>query len=57
MNSGIKIQFLGGSNEIGSLAMVLDTDGMCILFEYGMTPGKPPTFPLPPPPVDLTLFL
>ena len=56
MYNDIKIQFLGGSNEVGSLAMVLETDGMRLLFEYGMTPGKPPTYPLPPPPVDLTLL-
>lgn len=56
MDNNIKIQFLGGSNEIGSLAMVLETEQMRFLFEYGMTPGKPPTFPLPPPPVDLTLL-
>lgn len=56
MDSDIKIQFLGGSDEIGSLAMVLETGEMRFLFEYGMTPGKPPAFPLPPPPVDLTLL-
>ena len=56
MYNDIKIQFLGGSNDVGSLAMVLETDGMRLLFEYGMTPGKPPTYPLPPPPVDLTLL-
>jgi len=56
MDNGIKIQFLGGSNEVGSLAMTLETDGMCILFEYGISPGKPPTYPRPPPPVDLTLL-
>lgn len=56
MDNGIKIQFLGGSNEVGSLAMVLETDGMRILFEYGISPGKPPTYPLPPPPIDLTLL-
>jgi len=56
MDNGIKIQFLGGSNEVGSLAMMLETDGMHILFEYGISPGKPPKYPLPPPPVDLTLL-
>lgn len=56
MDDGIKIQFLGGSNEIGSLAMLLETADIRLLFEYGMTPGKPPSFPLPAPPVDLTLL-
>ena len=56
MNNGYASQFLGGCNEIGSLAMILEIEGMRLLFEYGMTPSKPPTFPLPPPPVDLTLL-
>jgi putative mRNA 3-end processing factor len=56
MNNGVSIQFLGGSNEIGSLAMVLELDGIRLLFEYGLTPTNPPSFPLPPPPVDLTLL-
>ena len=56
MNNGITCQFLGGSNEVGSLAMVLDLDGTRLLLEYGMTPSNPPSFPLPPPPVDLTLL-
>jgi putative mRNA 3-end processing factor len=56
MNSNIKCQFLGGSDEVGNLAMVLDLEDMRFLFDYGMSPGKPPTFPLPPPPVDLTFL-
>jgi len=52
----MKIQFLGGSNEVGSLSMVLEMANIQLLFEYGMTPGKPPSFPLPAPPVDLTLL-
>ena len=56
MNNSIQCQFLGGCSEVGSLAMVLDVDGLRLLFEYGMTPSKPPTYPLPPPPVDLTLL-
>ncbi|MDH7517707.1 MAG: MBL fold metallo-hydrolase [Candidatus Thermoplasmatota archaeon] len=55
-NNNIKIQFLGGSGEIGSLALVLEVDGMKLLFEYGMSPTKPPGYPLPPPPVDLALL-
>jgi putative mRNA 3-end processing factor len=36
--------------------MILDITRIKILFEYGMTPGKPPTYPLPPPPVDFTFL-
>lgn len=56
MNDGIKIQFLGGVEEVGRLAMVLETGDIRLLFEYGMSPGKPPSYPLPPPPVDLVLL-
>jgi putative mRNA 3-end processing factor len=56
MNSSMKCQFLGGSDEVGNLAMVLELENMRFLFDYGMSPGKPPTFPLPPPPVDLTFL-
>jgi putative mRNA 3-end processing factor len=56
MNNDIKFQFLGGVEEVGRLAMVLETQNIRLLFEYGMSPGKPPTYPLPPPPVDLVLL-
>ena len=56
MKNDIKIQFLGGSSEVGSLAMLLENNNMKFLFEYGMKPSKPPEYPLPAPPVDLTLL-
>lgn len=56
MNDGIKIQFLGGVEEVGRLAMVLETGDIRLLFEYGMSPGKPPSYPLPPPFVDMVLL-
>jgi putative mRNA 3-end processing factor len=56
MNNGIQCQFLGGCSEVGSLSMVLGMGNLRFLLEYGMTPSKPPTYPLPPPPVDLTLL-
>jgi len=56
MDNGIKIQFLGGVEEVGRLAMVLETSDIRLLFEYGMSPGKPPAYPLPPPAVDLVLL-
>ncbi len=54
--SDISFQFLGGVDEVGSLAMVLQTGDLHVLFEYGMSPGKPPAFPMQAPPVDLTLL-
>ncbi len=52
MENGIRLQFLGGSNKVGSLSMLLDTNGTKLLFDYGMTPSKPPTIPMDAPPVD-----
>jgi len=52
----MKIQFLGGVEEVGRLAMVLESNDLKLLFEYGMSPGKPPLYPMPPPPVDLVLL-
>ncbi|MCK5300902.1 MAG: MBL fold metallo-hydrolase [Thermoplasmatales archaeon] len=52
MENDIRLQFLGGSNKVGSLSMMLETNGTRLLFDYGMTPSKPPTFPMQPPPVD-----
>jgi putative mRNA 3-end processing factor len=56
MDNDVKIQFLGGVEEVGRLAMVLETGDIRLLFEYGMSPGKPPAYPLPPPPIDLVLL-
>jgi len=56
MNNGIKFQFLGGCEEVGKLSMVLETGDVKLLFEYGMSPGKPPQYPMHPPPVDLLLL-
>jgi putative mRNA 3-end processing factor len=56
MNDSIKIQFLGGVEEVGKLAMVLETGDIKLLFEYGMSPGKPPLYPIPAPPVDMVLL-
>jgi putative mRNA 3-end processing factor len=52
MVNDMHLRFLGGSDRVGSLAMLLDIDGTHLLFDYGMTPSKPPEIPLPAPPVD-----
>ncbi len=56
MNGSIKIQFLGGCEEVGRLAMILELDDVRILFEYGMLPGKPPSFPMQSDPVDIVML-
>jgi putative mRNA 3-end processing factor len=56
MNDVINFQFLGGVEEVGRLAMILETGELKLLFEYGMRPGKPPSYPMPPSPVDMVLL-
>lgn len=56
MNNKIKFQFLGGVEEVGRLSMVLDTEDLRLLFEYGMAPEKPPKYPMKPPAVDMVLL-
>ena len=56
MNTSVKCQFLGGGSEVGKAAMLLEMEELKLLYEYGMSPGKPPSFPLPSPPVDLVLL-
>jgi len=48
----MKFTFLGGSGKIGSTALLLETEDFKSIFDYGMTPSTPPTFPLIPPPID-----
>jgi len=52
----MKIRFLGGAEKVGSLGMLLEDKGTSLLFDYGMTPSSPPSYPLPAPQVD-GLFL
>ncbi len=56
MIDDMRIRFLGGSDKVGSLAMLLETDGQKMLFDYGITPSKPPGIPLPAPPVDFVFL-
>jgi putative mRNA 3-end processing factor len=48
----MKIQFLGGADVVGRMGMLLNNKGATFLFEYGMRPSKPPSYPLPAPAVD-----
>ena len=56
MNNKIKFQFLGGVDEVGRLAMVLQLDDVRLLIEYGMSPRKPPSYPMQTDPVDIVLL-
>lgn len=48
----IKIRFLGGADVVGRMAALMDAGGRSIMVEYGMSPTKPPSYPLPAPKVD-----
>jgi putative mRNA 3-end processing factor len=53
----MNFQFLGGASEVGSLGLVLRDQGRTLLFDYGMTPSDPPTYPRPAPTnVDLAVL-
>jgi len=45
----MEFRFLGGASEIGSLGLVVRDEGRTLLFDYGMTPTDPPTYPRPAP--------
>lgn len=50
-------QFLGGATEVGSLGLVVRDQGRTLLFDYGMTPTDPPSYPRPAPTsVDLAFL-
>ena len=52
----MRIQFLGGVDEVGRLGMVVEGPKTRLLFDYGMAPRDPPEYPHPAPEVD-ALFL
>ncbi len=45
----MELQFLGGASEIGSLGLVVRDEGRTLLFDYGLTPTDPPSYPRPAP--------
>lgn len=49
-------QFLGGADEVGGLAVVMEDGFGRAIFDYGLIPKDPPLYPLPAPPVDEILL-
>ncbi len=45
----MELQFLGGASEVGSLGLLVRDQGRTLLFDYGLTPTDPPTYPRPAP--------
>jgi len=56
MGGTMKVKFLGGAQEVGRLAILVETDGGKALFDYGMTATDPPSLPQEAPRID-ALFL
>jgi putative mRNA 3-end processing factor len=52
----MNIKFLGGADVVGRMGMLVQNKGATLLFEYGMTASKPPTYPLPAPYVDMAFL-
>ncbi|QLH75110.1 MAG: MBL fold metallo-hydrolase [Methanomassiliicoccales archaeon] len=62
----MKLQFLGGAEEVGRLGLLLKNKGASMMLEYGFkilskdpkNPAlkKPPEYPMPSPPVDYALL-
>ena len=42
----MKFKFLGGADMVGRMGMTMEGDCMTVLFEYCLSPSKPPEFPL-----------
>ncbi len=43
----MKFEFLGGADIVGRMGMTMKGDGKTMLMEYGMSPTKPPEYPIP----------
>jgi putative mRNA 3-end processing factor len=43
----MKFEFLGGADIVGRMGMTMKGDNKTMLVEYGMSPSKPPEYPLP----------
>lgn len=48
----MEFRFLGGADMVGRMGMTMSGAGKNLLIEYGMSPTKPPEYPLECPPVD-----
>ncbi|MDR0309528.1 MAG: MBL fold metallo-hydrolase [Candidatus Methanoplasma sp.] len=52
----MKFRFLGGADSIGRMGMTIEDGRKTMLVEYGMSPTKPPEYPITAPKID-HLFL
>ncbi len=52
MTMKVKYQFLGGADIVGRMGLIMEGPKKTVLIEYGMSPSKPPEYPMPAPRVD-----
>ena len=56
VNNGLRYHFLGGGEEVGNIGCVIeDKTGTKLLFDYGLSPSKPPKYPAAAPKVSDTI--
>ncbi|MEA4977346.1 MAG: MBL fold metallo-hydrolase [Methanomassiliicoccaceae archaeon] len=48
----VKYRFLGGADIVGRMGLTMEGPKKTILIEYGLSPSKPPEYPMPAPRVD-----
>jgi len=53
----LKIRFLGGTREIGRIAIALRTEKTQLLLDYGILMGRPPGFPMHIPPKEVDAII
>ena len=53
----LKIRFLGGTREIGRIAIALKTEKTQLLLDYGILMGRPPGFPMHVPPKEVNAII
>ncbi len=53
----MKIRFLGGTREIGRIAIALKTKKTQLLLDYGILMGRPPGFPMHVPPKEVDAII
>jgi putative mRNA 3-end processing factor len=52
----MQLRLLGGASEVGSLCLYLEENSVRFIFDCGLTPSKPPKYPIRPPPVDIAFL-
>jgi len=52
----MKVQFLGGGDEVGRVGILVEHEDSRLLFDYGLTPERPPKYPQQSPEIDFAFL-